>query len=175
MDHSIHSKYIENILNEHKHWKIIERMNLASTIPTDFCLLEIKGNEKEDIINKLKKDENIKHISKQKRLENLLKDDNRKEERENQDDEKNQSNQKDETEENILRMSRNKNNRNFKSNGKRNLLNKQQSISPTELLNARILWARGYKGRGIKIAIFDSGMKNLSSIAAPAVSKRRCE
>ena len=93
---------------------------------------------REEIIKKLERDDTIKFITPQKRLKNIL-----------------NSHEKNEQNELLIK---NRKTRNIKSNGKRNLLGKQSKIIPTEMLNARILWARGYKGRGVKVAIFDSGL-----------------
>ena len=63
-----HEKYIEEVLGNHKDWKIIERHNEASEFPSDFILLKIENPlSKTQILSSLKKSNKIKHIYPQKR------------------------------------------------------------------------------------------------------------
>ena len=126
--HEQHKRYLSQILSRKSsgpNWKIVERENLASGMNTDFCLVELRGEDKEELLKLVEKDEAVKFVSRQKRLEKMLQS-----------------------------MNERSSRRAFQAESQP----KRQLISPTELSNAKYLWDKGYKGQGVKVAIFDSGL-----------------
>ncbi|EGC29764.1 hypothetical protein DICPUDRAFT_42435, partial [Dictyostelium purpureum] len=162
---NIFNKVSTNILDSFK-WKIIPRNNPASKYPSDFALVEftlppqeeekIKNIEIDSIINLLKQDSNIKYIFPERKIEESM----LKKWQNNGDSGSSNSNSYDDSSNsNSEDEFKSLNSRNKTINhSSRKLVSISDNIQVTDLFNTKKLWSEGYSGKGVKVAIFDTGL-----------------
>jgi membrane-bound transcription factor site-1 protease len=137
-------KQIENIIG-HDGWHLIHRNNPASALPSDFALIQVSA---ESVVNKLKVDNKIKYLVPQKRYTNII-------------------NELDSVlEEDLTFKAHGKLHSNFPdldidddfniTTMRRKLHDEGGSI--TDHFKAQYLWDRKITGKGIKVAVFDTGI-----------------
>lgn len=64
--HSSHYEYILHATNGDDSWTIVERVNEASTFPSDFAVIRINPDVEDKIIEVLKQSDDIKNVYQQK-------------------------------------------------------------------------------------------------------------
>jgi membrane-bound transcription factor site-1 protease len=137
-------KQIENIIG-HDGWHLIHRNNPASAFPSDFAVIQVSTDS---VVNKLKTDNKIKYLVAQKRYTNII-------------------NELDSIlEEDLSFKAHGKLHSNFPdldfdndfnmTTMKRKLHDEGGSI--TDHFKAQYLWDRKITGKGVKVAVFDTGI-----------------
>ncbi|XP_011504283.1 PREDICTED: membrane-bound transcription factor site-1 protease [Ceratosolen solmsi marchali] len=129
-------------------WKIISRDNLASKYPSDFDIVQIKEASKQNGIDALKGHPSIQRITSQKLVHRTL---------------KYLKSDKDELlpEYKSFRRKINNNKKMFWHQSKQYKSRKLLRATPrqiTNILQAETLWKLGVTGKGVKVAIFDTGL-----------------
>lgn len=154
-------------------WQWLERNNPASAFPTDFALLRIKRSQHEDVLEALKKLEFVKDVSPQMRFTRSLTSEKSEDEHEGSEVAHEQFKPKDKEE--FLESKppgRLHTKLSFESgiedvvspvfsnvsldHGRKLLLQRSQI---TSMFEAEKLWAKGFTGANVKMAVFDTGVR----------------
>ncbi|XP_066916313.1 membrane-bound transcription factor site-1 protease-like [Clytia hemisphaerica] len=133
-----------------KSWKVVERSNPGSQYPSDFSLLKI-WNETDDILQELRSSQVVKSVAQQKKVTRRLKNVNPYHADHPIEDE-------DKKEPGNLKRSKLDLNSDQILNHKSRKILRTIPRQITHALQANSLWLLGHKGKGVKVAIFDTGL-----------------
>lgn len=155
---SQHKSLLTQILGPHRtDWEYIERFNPSRFLPSDFALIRFKAGTSAStagsLIAPLTHDASVKHVIPQRRFTDVL------------------SAQDDEPEGSFDAFTFDPLSVQFKGR-KHSTFSKEEGFSTStmrrlhssliqvpHLLKADYLWERGFTGRGVKVAIFDTGLR----------------
>lgn len=139
--------YINSALNGSgvKNWTIVERQNPASDFPSDFDVVLIEDTEKLHGLDALNHHPLVKHVSSQRMVHRTLKF----------------LNVSDPIAGNTRKISKRSWARNPLYQGDRHTSRKLLRTVPRQIssvLQADVLWNMGITGKGVKVAVFDTGL-----------------
>lgn len=152
MEHSHQEKELENVLGSDG-WELVRRKNPLSNHPSDFGVIRItedQKNHKSDafhsrFLDQIHRSRFVKHVVPQRRFVKLL-------------------NEFEESPNSVHPSIRGRAHAAFPEEDERNFnlsrfrqLQEENSLS--DLFNTHYLWNKGYTGQGVKVAIFDTGLK----------------
>lgn len=140
--------YVENALKNFKNgsWREVRRTNLASDFPSDFTVLQIPFDPAQKI-QALKKDKFIRSVTHQRKVTRQLKNVNP-----YHMDAQNWFPRK------LKRSSFDPYAEDSTTSHKSRKILRSLPRQITQAMQANILWGLGYRGKGVKVAVFDTGL-----------------
>lgn len=133
-------------------WREIERSNPASTFPSDFALIQIFSNTEEKL-KALKNHPFVRFVAHQRKVTRVLKNVNPY----HMDYEQDPKNDDKWFSRKLKRSSLDPNPEDNVSHKSRKILrNLPRQIAQS--MQANVLWGLGYRGKGVKVAVFDTGL-----------------
>ncbi|KAJ5066560.1 membrane-bound transcription factor site-1 protease [Anaeramoeba ignava] len=157
------NSYIYKIIKNLKGCEIVNRNSLAIQYPTDFILIRINLEKKEEIFQKFEKNKQIRSISENKEIKQQIQSITEEiEEEENEEEKFISINKRSHTKfsfegDDLEEELENEEKKNERINQRKILKNKNNKDAAS-LFNAPEIWDLGVTGAGIKVAILDTGL-----------------
>eukprot|EP01117_Protostelium_nocturnum_P001157 TRINITY_DN1147_c1_g1_i3.p1 TRINITY_DN1147_c1_g1~~TRINITY_DN1147_c1_g1_i3.p1 ORF type:complete len:1066 (-),score=261.97 TRINITY_DN1147_c1_g1_i3:935-4132(-) len=160
-----HEKILEEVLgkveenSESPNWKILERNNPNKGVPSDFSLVKFNNGNSKDFVSKLKRNENVKFVFPQRRYRGTL-------QAFEEEDISEEESGFEKRFPNATQLSSNRVGRGHtkfwvdaESQGYPGMRKTLSGGLITELLNVESMWDQNFTGSGVRVAVFDTGLR----------------